>query len=103
MSILVFGRTGEVAQELQRQGDMIALGHDQADLSQPGQCVAAIAAHAPAYTAVDRGEDEETLATAINGTAPGKMAQACAAAGIPRAHISNDYVFRGMAANGVST
>lgn len=102
MKILVFGSTGQVATEVQQQADVIALGRDQADLSDPAQCAAAILAHEPdvvinaaAYTAVDRAEEEEALATVINGEAPGAMAQVCKGMGIPLVHISTDYVFAG--------
>lgn len=102
MRVLVFGKTGQVATELQRQADVIALGRDEADLSDPAACVAAIETTAPdvvinaaAYTAVDQAEDEEALATVINGDAPTAMAHACAALGIPFIHISTDYVFQG--------
>lgn len=102
MKILVFGRTGQVATQLQAQADVIALGRDQADLSDPGACAAAIATHAPdvvinaaAYTAVDRAEEEEAQASVINGDAPGAMARECAARAIPFVHISTDYVFAG--------
>ena len=101
--ILVFGKTGQVATELQRLGDVVALGRDQADLADPAACADAIRTHAPravinaaAYTAVDRAEEEEALATLINGDAPTAMAQACADIGIPLVHISTDYVFAGM-------
>lgn len=101
--ILVFGKTGQVAIELQRlQPDALCLGREQADLSDPAACAAAIYDHAPemvinaaAYTAVDRAEEEEVLATVINGDAPRAMAQACAALGVPLVHISTDYVFDG--------
>lgn len=104
MSTLVFGKTGQVAHELQRiLPDATYLGRDAADLSDPDACAAAIAAHAPravinaaAYTAVDRAEEEEALATTINGDAPAAMARACAALGIPLVHISTDYVFDGQ-------
>ncbi|MDC3363315.1 dTDP-4-dehydrorhamnose reductase [Planktomarina temperata] len=102
MMILVFGKTGQVATELQRLGDVVALGRDQADLSDPAACADAIRTHAPravinaaAYTAVDRAEEEEALATTINGDAPTAMARACADLGIPLIHISTDYVFAG--------
>lgn len=102
MRLLVFGKTGQVATELARQADVIALGRDEADLSDPGAPAAAIAAHAPdavinaaAYTAVDKAEEEEARALAINGDAPGAMARACAGRGIPLVHISTDYVFDG--------
>jgi dTDP-4-dehydrorhamnose reductase len=106
MRVLVFGQTGQVATELARQAApdmaMTCLGRDRADLSDPAACAAAIAAsdadvviNAAAYTAVDRAESEEDLATTINGTAPGAMAAACKAAGIPFLHVSTDYVFDG--------
>ena len=82
------------------------MGRDAADLAQPGACAAAIHAHRPravinaaAYTAVDRAEEEEALATAINGAAPAEMAVACAALNIPMVHISTDYVFAGTGHN----
>jgi len=100
--ILVFGKTGQVALELQLQGDVLALGRDQVDLTDPQACSDAIHAHAPsavinaaAYTAVDQAEEEEARATLINGDAPAAMAQACATRGIPFVHISTDYVFEG--------
>jgi len=100
--ILVFGKTGQVATELQRSGDVLALGRDQADLSDSVACAQRIRAFAPravinaaAYTAVDRAEDDEELATIINGDTPTAIAQACAEMQIPLVHISSDYVFEG--------
>ena len=101
--ILVFGRTGQVARELARLvPDAVYLGRDQADLSDPEACAAAIRAHSPravinaaAYTAVDRAEDQDALAAYINGAAPAAMARECAALDVPFVHISTDYVFDG--------
>ena len=103
MNILVFGRTGQVATELARQSQAVTcLGRDAADLTDPAACAAAIETHDPravinaaAWTAVDRAEEHEAEASAVNGDAPAAMAQACAARGIPLVHISTDYVFAG--------
>jgi len=102
MKVLVFGKTGQVATELQRQADVVALGRDEADLSDSTACARIIAhtdadviINAAAYTAVDRAEDEEPLAAIVNGEAPTAMAQAAAARGLPFLHISTDYVFDG--------
>ncbi len=102
MTILVFGQSGQLARELARAGGVTCLGRAQADLADPESCAAAIRAHAPgavinaaAYTAVDRAEDEEALATRINGAAPGAMAVECARLGIPFVSVSTDYVFDG--------
>ena len=71
-------------------------------MSDPGACAEAVTGaqadvviNAAAYTAVDRAEDEEPLATLINGAAPGAMARAAAAGGLPFVHLSTDYVFDG--------
>lgn len=104
--ILVFGQTGQVARELARiSPDAVCLGRNQADLSDPAACVAALRFHTPsaainaaAYAAVDRAEEEEGLANTINGDAPTAMAQTFAELGIPFVHISTNYVFDGSAA-----
>ncbi len=100
--ILVFGKSGQVATELQRQADVVALGRDMADLTDPAACAQAIRDHAPtvvinaaAYTAVDAAEDDLETANTVNGDAPGAMAQTCAELNIPFVHISTDYVFDG--------
>lgn len=102
MTVLIFGTTGQVASELRALAPVTALGRDAADLTDPAACAAAIHDHRPsavinaaAYTAVDRAESEEDLATTINGAAPGAMARACASLGIPFVHVSTDYVFAG--------
>ena len=102
MNILVFGRTGQVATELGRRAEIVALEPPELDLTEPGAAEAAIAAHGPdliinaaAYTAVDKAEDDEALAHRLNADAPGEMARAAAARGVPFVHISTDYVYDG--------
>jgi dTDP-4-dehydrorhamnose reductase len=103
---LVFGSTGQVAQELRlRLPGAVFLPRAEADLRDPAACAAAIAAtdadvviNAAAYTAVDQAESDDATALLVNGTAPGAMARAAAARGIPFLHVSTDYVFDGTGA-----
>ena len=67
--ILIFGKTGQVARELQHAGDVLALSREFINLSNPSSCYEAIKIHAPtavinaaAYTNVDKAETEEELA-----------------------------------------
>lgn len=50
-----------------------------------------------AYTAVDKAEDNETLCTLLNSTAPGYLARAIEKRGGQFVQISTDYVFDGTA------
>lgn len=103
MSLLIFGKTGQLARELQRRAPQATyLGREDADLTDPDACAAAIARtdaraviNAAAYTAVDKAEDDEPYAALINGASPTMMARACAARGIAFLHVSSDYVFDG--------
>jgi dTDP-4-dehydrorhamnose reductase len=103
MRLLVFGKTGQVARELQRIApDAHYLGREEADLMDPAACAAAVIAsdadaviNAAAWTAVDKAEAEEAAATVVNGDAPAAMARAAANKGIPFLHVSTDYVFDG--------
>jgi dTDP-4-dehydrorhamnose reductase len=108
-AILVFGRTGQVALALARlcayHGRAARfLARDEADLCDPAALRRAVASGpwraaivAAAYTAVDRAEDEPSLAEAVNAQAPGIVAEACRARGIPLVHFSTNFVFDGAA------
>ena len=103
MTLLIFGRTGQVATELMRLApDARLVGRDEADLTDPAACAAVIRAvrpsaviNAAAYTAVDKAESDAGTARLVNTDAPAAMARACADLGIPFVHISTDYVFDG--------
>ena len=106
MRILVFGTTGQLARELLRRAPegvtVQAVGRDVADLTDPAACAAVVAAtdadlilNAAAYTAVDQAETDRATADLVNGEAPGAMARAAAARGLPFLHVSTDYVFDG--------
>lgn len=106
LRILVSGQQGQVAQALQRSlkdlGELIILGRDQLDLSQPASIRKVVRdvrpdliVNAAAHTAVDQAESEPELAYAINAISPGVFAEEAAALGIPFIHYSTDYVFDG--------
>lgn len=102
MTVLVFGKSGQVAQALAAHPDVTCISRAEADLTDPAACTALIAAstatsviNAAAYTAVDKAESEADTAYMVNAIAPAAMARACAAKGLPFVHISTDYVFDG--------
>jgi dTDP-4-dehydrorhamnose reductase len=113
MRILVTGASGQVgsatAQRLASSATLIASDRASLDLSNPDAIPAILAEIAPelvintaAYTAVDRSEEEPTLAQRVNAEAPGVMAQWCANHGVPLIHFSTDYVFDGYGTHGWS-
>lgn len=102
MRVLVFGKTGQVATELQRYGGVTALGRAEADLNDTAACMNIIAGtqadvviNAAAYTGVDGAETDTDMAFRINSETPKAMADAAADRALPFLHISTDYVFDG--------
>ena len=106
MRILVTGPTGQVGWELVRSltpvGEVIAVDRTRCDLSRPDTIAPVVRelrptviVNAAAYTAVDKAESEEALATTINGTSVGVLAQEAKRAGALLVHYSTDYVFDG--------
>lgn len=107
LRILVFGRSGQLAQELLRlKSPLVAsiecIGRETIDLLQLEGLPDVLASrefdvvvNAAAYTAVDQAESEPEIAFALNREAPRALARICAARGQPLVHISTDYVFDG--------
>jgi len=105
--LLVTGADGQVGWELRRSlvplGEVIAMDRNACDLSRPQdlprivrEAQPDIVVNAAAYTAVDKAEEEEALATIINGTAVGVIAEETRKLGALLIHYSTDYVFDGM-------
>ncbi len=106
MKILLVGKNGQVGRELEktlaRLGELTALDRQGMDLGDPDSIRAPIRSlqpdvivNAAAYTAVDKAESETDLAMAVNGVAPGIMAEEAARLNALLVHYSTDYVFDG--------
>lgn len=106
MKILLIGKNGQVGWELNRTllplGQVLPVDYPEIDLSQEQstrdwvrQVNPQVIINAAAYTAVDRAESEPDLAMAINGTAPGILAEEALKIGAVLIHYSTDYVFDG--------
>lgn len=109
MKILITGSAGQLGQAFQQlaaayaQHVFLFTDHTKLDISneaavqkilQEEQVEALV--NCAAYTAVDKAETEVELAYAINATAAGVLARACAANGVRLVHVSTDYVFDGQ-------
>mgnify|MGYP001099819762 CR=1 FL=1 len=107
-AILVTGAAGQLGHELVRAlaplGEVVGVDRSQLDLADASAIVAtvrrvkpALIVNAGAYTAVDLAEQENALADAVNGVAPGVLADEAKRAGAVLVHYSTDYVFDGSA------
>jgi len=106
MRVLLFGKNGQLGWEFQRIlpsfGELVALGYEDLDLANLSalrrgldELKPDLIVNAAAYTAVDKAESHGDIAKAINGLAPGVMAEASLKSGAVLVHYSTDYVFDG--------
>ncbi|HLL89695.1 MAG TPA: dTDP-4-dehydrorhamnose reductase [Tepidisphaeraceae bacterium] len=106
-SILFTGGYGMLASAIlrtlrQRGHEPTVTDRDTLDITDPASVRATFERARPtllincaAYTAVDKAEQQEAIANAINGTAVGYLGAACREFGTAMVHYSTDFVFDG--------
>jgi dTDP-4-dehydrorhamnose reductase len=105
-TILLTGAGGQLGRELAvalaAHGDVVARDRVALDLADPSMIAKVVRDVAPrlivnagAYTAVDRAESEPERAQAVNGRAPGVLAEEAKRISAVLIHYSTDYVFDG--------
>lgn len=108
MKIVLIGKNGQLGWEFQQLlpalGEMVALGREDLDVSNPDAVQKTLLELQPnliintsAYTEVDLAETQRELAEKINALAPASMAEAARKLGAVFIHYSTDYVFDGKA------
>jgi dTDP-4-dehydrorhamnose reductase len=109
MRLLVTGAGGMCARDVVlaaagRQHEVAALSRSELDVCDGAQVARVVGELRPqaivncaAWTDVDGAERAEEEAMAVNGVAPGLLAQAASNAGAHLVHVSTDYVFDGTA------
>jgi dTDP-4-dehydrorhamnose reductase len=106
MDVLIIGKNGQVAWELQQTCPSRITAHvcgrNEINITDPRSIEQVITKlnptviiNASAYTAVDKAESEQDEAYLINATAVEYLAKAAAQHGIRLLHISTDFVFDG--------
>ncbi len=110
MRVLVVGAGGQLGRELRRAPwdpatAVVTRRSAELDITDRDAVLADVESiepdvivNAAAYTAVDRAEDDEARALAVNGTAVGHLAVAADRAQALLVQVSTDYVFDGTAA-----
>lgn len=104
--VLVIGKSGQLAQELVKMCstpfEVIALGRNEIDITNSQAISDALALHkaeavinASAYTAVDKAEEDQEAAFALNESAVKNLATACKRQNTRFIHVSTDFVFDG--------
>lgn len=105
--IVVTGGNGQLAKCLEEANtkahrDLLFAGRDELDISSERSVREFFEKYKPegvincaAYTTVDKAEEEEELAYAVNAKGPALLAEICRLQRIPLIHYSTDYVFDG--------
>ena len=108
--ILITGKDGQLGWELQRTlaplGKIVVCDRQALDFSDPRQIRRVVQdvkpyliVNAAAYTAVDKAETDYETAHAINGAAPGILAEEAKKLNAVLVHYSTDYIFDGTDAS----
>ena len=105
MKILIAGASGQLGSCLRdslRHHDLIALKHNELDITDLDHVHEVLARDRPhmlinaaAFNDVDGAESRRSEAYAVNAYGPRNLAFAAAEVGIPIVHVSTDYVFDG--------
>lgn len=106
MNVLIIGKNGQVAWELQQTCPSHitahAYGRNEINITDPQsieqvivELKPVVVINASAYTAVDKAESDQDEAYLINATAVENLAKAANQHGIRLIHISTDFVFDG--------
>lgn len=107
MKILLFGGSGQLGFELKKRAadldfELVSPVTKELDITERDQVISLITTLRPttvinsaAYTAVDRAEEEQERAFAINADGARNIAEGCQQSGARLIHISTDYVFDG--------
>jgi dTDP-4-dehydrorhamnose reductase len=107
MKVLITGANGQLGRALQATAPLgvsiIAAGSAELDIGDAAAVDALLLAERPdaifnaaAYTAVDKAESEEALATRTNSEGVANLARGAAAIGARLVHVSTDFVFNGL-------
>jgi dTDP-4-dehydrorhamnose reductase len=107
MKVLITGANGQLGRALQATAPLgvsiIAAGSAKLDIGDAAEVDALLLAERPdaifnaaAYTAVDKAESEEALATRTNSEGVANLARGAAAIGARLVHVSTDFVFNGL-------
>lgn len=106
-TLLVTGSNGQVGFELRRSlaplGRVVAVDRHRCDVTRPyalrdlmREVRPDVVVNAAAYTAVDKAETDADMAFAVNGVAPGVLAEEARKRGSLMVHYSTDYVYDGL-------